>query len=467
MSPLVSAPKGHKKQSIGKHHMAAMYWFRRDLRLHDNPCLLKACQQNDMLLLVVIEDWHAQSTTRWGYTRKGPHRLAFETQALEGLAQSLQARGSDLYQVVVTDVHDPVSAGVNALIDVAKRMGITTIYCEALFAPDEQREDAQIKNAGLTLIKTDQSALLRASELPFTIDKTPLMFTEFRKVVESTDLVPNAPHAAPQRLPTLPSVDGAMNALRLFRSSGTVALPEFDERSAFPYQRAPWTGAEAHALEHLVRYFGSDLPQTYKGTRNGMLGTDYSTKFSPWLAVGALSPRQIYAALVDHEQQFGANDDTYWIWFELLWREHFRLLMQRYGTRLFVRNGLAKQPQPLNTNLTDKKAQARLEHWIAGKTGQSFIDAGMCELAATGYLSNRMRQNVASYLVNDLEVDWRAGAAWFEHALIDYDVSSNQGNWAYIAGVGTDPRGGRRFNPAKQARDYDPENTYQKYWGTA
>ena len=78
-----------------------------------------------------------------------------------------------------------------------------------------------------------------------------------------------------------------------------------------------------------------------------------------------------------------------------------------------------------------------------------------------------MRQNVASYLVNDLEVDWRAGAAWFEHTLIDYDVSSNQGNWAYIAGVGTDPRGGRRFNPAKQARDYDPENTYQKYWGTA
>lgn len=463
--------------------MAAIYWFRRDLRVHDNPCLLKACQETDALLPVVIEDWHRTTPTRWGYTRKGTHRWAFETQALAGLAQSLQACGSGLYQIALSDAvcntssdaqdhtHDPVTVGVDALIDVAKRLGITTVYGEALFAPHEQREDAQLKDAGINFIKIDQSALLRTSDLPFSIDKTPLMFTDFRKVVEAADVVPRAPLAsplaAPQSLPKLPNIEAASNRLRLFESRDTDALPEFDERSAFPYQRAPWTGAETHALEHLARYFGSDLPQTYKGTRNGMMGTDYSTKFSPWLATGALSPRQVYAALVDHEQQFGANDDTYWIWFELLWREHFRLLMQRYGSRLFVRAGLAKQPPPVNPNLTDKKAQARLEHWIAGKTGQPFIDAGMRELAGTGYLSNRMRQNVASYLVNDLEVDWRAGAAWFEHALIDYDVSSNQGNWAYIAGVGTDPRGGRRFNPAKQARDYDPENTYQKYWGTA
>jgi len=447
--------------------MAAIYWFHRDLRLHDNPCFLKACQETEVLLPIVIEDWHSTTTTRWGYTRKGIHRLAFETQAIEGLSQSLQARGSGLYQVAVRIIHDPITAGVDALIDVAKRLGITTVYCEALLAPHEQREDARIKKAGITLVTVDQSALLRTGDLPFTIDKTPLMFTDFRKAVEAADVVPRAPFAAPATIPALPSVELAGNAIHLFKSTGNGALPELDERSAFPYQRAPWTGAETHALEHLARYFGSDLPQTYKGTRNGMMGTDYSTKFSPWLATGALSPRQIYAALVDHEQRFGANDDTYWIWFELLWREHFRLLMQRYGSRLFVRNGLAKQPRPVNPNLTDKKAQARLEHWIAGKTGQPFIDAGMRELAATGYLSNRMRQNVASYLINDLEVDWRAGAAWFEHALIDYDVSSNQGNWAYIAGVGTDPRGGRRFNPAKQARDYDPENTYQKYWGTA
>jgi deoxyribodipyrimidine photo-lyase len=88
----------------------------------------------------------------------------------------------------------------------------------------------------------------------------------------------------------------------------------------------------------------------------------------------------------------------------------------------------------------------------------------MRELAATGYLSNRMRQNVASYLIHELQGDWRAGAAWFEHSLIDYDVHSNQGNWAYIAGVGTDPRGGRAFNIQKQAQDYDRSGDYRKLW---
>jgi deoxyribodipyrimidine photo-lyase len=85
-------------------------------------------------------------------------------------------------------------------------------------------------------------------------------------------------------------------------------------------------------------------------------------------------------------------------------------------------------------------------------------------LALTGYLSNRMRQNVASYLVHDLACDWRAGAAWFEACLLDYDVYSNQGNWLYISGRGTDPRPQRRFNPQLQASTYDPDGHYQKLW---
>ena len=90
----------------------------------------------------------------------------------------------------------------------------------------------------------------------------------------------------------------------------------------------------------------------------------------------------------------------------------------------------------------------------------------MRELAATGYLSNRLRQVVASYLIYDLRGDWRAGAAWFESQLVDYDVYSNQANWLYIAGRGTDPRGGRRFNPIKQAQDHDADGSYRIMWGT-
>jgi deoxyribodipyrimidine photo-lyase len=102
--------------------------------------------------------------------------------------------------------------------------------------------------------------------------------------------------------------------------------------------------------------------------------------------------------------------------------------------------------------------------WIQGETGNNLIDAGMKELRFTGYLSNRMRQIVASYLIYDLSCDWRKGALWFESQLIDYDVYSNQGNWLYIAGLGTDPRGGRKFNTNKQNLEYDPNNTYKKMW---
>lgn len=440
--------------------MKAVYWFRQDLRLHDNPALLHACEASDELLPVVFTGQHSADVTPWGFARKGSHRLAFESQAINGLAHSLEQRASHLHQITA-------AAPVEALIELTKRHGLSTVFCESLPAPEEQQAVHQIKAAGITVIQTEQSGLLEIADLPFTIDKTPLMFTEFRKAVESNDVVPCAPLPPPDRLPALLALDIAQaSVLQQPEAIIAVGNETADSRSAFPYLNEHWQGAERSGLAHLDRYFASDLPQHYKGTRNGMMGTDYSTKFSPWLAVGSLSPRSIYAALVEHENRRGANDDTYWIWFELLWRDHFQLLMRRFGERLFHRNGMAKQPRPVNPNLSDKKAHARLQHWVAGKTGQPFIDAGMRELAATGYLSNRMRQNVASYLIHDLEVDWRAGAAWFEHALIDYAVSSNQGNWAYIAGVGSDPRGGRRFNPAKQARDYDPDATYQQLWAT-
>jgi deoxyribodipyrimidine photo-lyase len=104
------------------------------------------------------------------------------------------------------------------------------------------------------------------------------------------------------------------------------------------------------------------------------------------------------------------------------------------------------------------------QRWCSGQTGEAIVDAGMRELAATGFTSNRMRQIVASYLVHDLSCDWRAGAAWFESQLVDFDVCSNQGNWLYISGRGTDPRMGRRFNPTKQTQDHDLHGHYRKIW---
>jgi len=120
----------------------------------------------------------------------------------------------------------------------------------------------------------------------------------------------------------------------------------------------------------------------------------------------------------------------------------------------------------LSEHLSNKFDGEHFFKWSSGNTGESLIDAGMRELKKTGYLSNRMRQIVASYWIYDLKGDWQAGAAWFESQLIDYDVYSNQGNWLYIAGKGTDPRGGRPFNVAKQTLDHDPDHVYRKMWLT-
>jgi deoxyribodipyrimidine photo-lyase len=133
--------------------------------------------------------------------------------------------------------------------------------------------------------------------------------------------------------------------------------------------------------------------------------------------------------------------------------------MKKHEARLFELHGFNGQRA-----LNDLNDQELLDKWINGTTGDDFVDANMRELKYTGFMSNRGRQNVASYLIDQLKVDWRFGAAYFEEQLIDYDVSSNWGNWAYLAGVGNDPRGKRVFNTDKQATDYDPEGKYRELW---
>jgi len=189
------------------------------------------------------------------------------------------------------------------------------------------------------------------------------------------------------------------------------------------------------------------------------LGGDYSTKFSPWLAHGCLSPKQIYAEVRRYEASRGNNESTYWVIFELLWRDFFRLMAKKYGDKIFLKGGILGKEN--GTLRDDFKA---FQRWKDGKTGKGIVDANMREIASTGFMSNRGRQIVASYLVNDLKVNWQLGAEYFESLLIDYDPASNWGNWNYVAGVGNDPRENRYFNPKTQAERYDPEGKYVRFW---
>ena len=420
-----------------------LYWFRSDLRLGDNPALAQACATSSALLPVVCHDPAQDADTRWGFVRRGPHRQRFVHDSLIDLSTQLQARGSRLLQLS--------GRARDVLPALARELQMDAVVTEDIAAPEEQDEVQALRAAGLKVHTRDQSGLFELADLPFAPHKVPDVFTAFRQAVEHAMVRVPRLEPVPERLP--PAPPGPAHLMP------PPPPAKDDARSSFPYARPDFSGGETAGLLHLRRYFQGPLARQYKATRNQLSGTDYSTKLSPWLACGSLSARQIHAVLLEHEDRVGASDGSRWIVFELLWREHCRLLHRRHGQALYRARGLSQLPAPAH----DAVAFAR---WCEGQTGEPLVDAGMRELATTGYLSNRLRQVVASYLIHDLACDWRAGAAWFESTLVDFDVHSNQGNWLYIAGRGTDPRGGRRFNVQKQAQDHDADGAYRALWLT-
>ena len=412
----------------------AIYWFRNDLRLEDNPAFLKACEAVDYLLPIYIHQPNPEQLNRWGFPRMGPHRKVFLDQSLEELRKSLQDLGSDLYETTgdVLEVFEKLNAQIE----------IDTVYCEQIQAPEELEQIALLKNSGFKVNSVWQSSMLDPQSLPFQVNEMPDIFTQFRQQVEKKKLKFADPIHSPKSIPPLPISSGL--SYKSHNRNTQLSISKFQ-------------GGEQNAQIHIQQYFQRRLPDTYKQTRNQLIGVDYSSKFSPWLAQGCCSARTIAKQLSEYEASYGANDGTYWLWFELLWRDYFRFLHFKYGKNLYFSKGLSTTPA--NTFVSES-----FNEWSSGNTGEPLIDAGMRELKKTGYLSNRMRQIVASYWIYDMKGDWRAGSAWFEAQLVDYDVYSNQGNWLYIAGKGTDPRGGRPFNVAKQTQDHDPDGVYRQMW---
>lgn len=410
-----------------------IYWFRNDLRLADNPAFTQACFNADYLLPVYIHDSKEQETV-YGFERQGPHRKAFLRESLNDLGAQLRAQDSDLLEFS--------GESAEVLLQLFKDSAADAIYCEQIEAPEEIEQVRILQERGANVKEFWQSSMLDPLTLPFELEKMPDVFTAFRREVERAQLKFAQPIDAPKQIPSLPAA-----------LSQASKLPSRAQSVSHPYL----LGGASHAQAHLRQYLERRLPDSYKETRNQLIGMDYSSKFSAWLALGCISARDIAAQLSDYENRYGANDGTYWLWFELLWRDYFRFIHFKYGQKLYQASGL--------TGVPVKPSYApSFEKWRTGNTGTELVDAGMRELHQSAYLSNRMRQIVASYWIYDMQGDWRAGAAWFESQLIDYDVYSNQGNWLYIAGRGTDPRGGRPFNVAKQTQDHDPRQIYRKLW---
>jgi deoxyribodipyrimidine photo-lyase len=425
-------------------------WFRNDLRLNDNEVVRKAVKEFDRVIPVYILDQKNLCRTSYGFRKIGLRRMKFILESLDNLNQNLNKCGSRL--IVLT------GKPAEQLKRMAQVSGAKTILAHKEIASEEIISECDVINAlkgvaSLQLIWGN--TLFHIDDLPMDIAQLPDIFTEFRKKAEKFSVV-RTEIAAPTIIP-FPEINlqyelplGQIPTLEELR------LPQPADNTQ---DNLTFAGGENEAINRLKHYtFETHSIASYKETRNGLTGADYSSKFSPWLAQGCISPKTIYYEVRRYENEVVKNESTYWIVFELLWRDYFRFVLLKYGNKLFRKGGIRNTPPEIVSN------ESWLNAWTDGRTGIPFIDANMRELKATGFMSNRGRQNVASFFVKDLKLDWREGAAWFEQELIDYDVSSNWGNWAYIAGVGNDSRSDRYFNIMLQAERYDAEGDYVKQW---
>ena len=423
----------------------AIVWFRNDLRIRDNETLSTALREVDEIIPIYCFDpRHFTKTENYNFPKFSQNKINFLIQSISDLRFKLKELGGNLI-IRYGKPEDKV-------FELAQKFNATAVYCQEEICSEEIKVE-QLLEDKLNTIKVSMEyfwgkTLINFDDLPFAIENLPDIFTKFRNKIES-NLQIREEFLSPDVINFVKGVEPGE-----IPSVATLGIESSDETISNLYK-----GGETAGLLRLKYYlWETGLIENYKETRNQLLGKDYSSKLSLWLAFGCVSPRTIYWEIFNYEKEQVKNESTYWMIFELLWRDYFNFVAVKYGDLIFKNGGIKKKV--LNYKSNNKSLKA----WINGQTGIPFIDANMRELKKTGFMSNRGRQNVASFLVKDLKLDWLAGAEYFESTLIDYDPCSNYGNWNYIAGIGNDPREDRYFNVLTQAKRYDKFGDYVRFW---
>ena len=416
----------------------AIIWFRRDLRLADNPALLAALAAADTVIPVYIHPlsqdspWPMGSASRWWLHH-----------SLKSLDSSLRSLGSGL----LIRRGEPLEV----LRDLIAATGADWIYWNRLYEPSEIARDTRLKQAlredGLAVETCNSRLLYEPWEIKRTGGEPYRVFTPFWKSMQALGLR-RPPEPAPRAMPPLPEgLQGeSLDQLQL--------LPRISWDKGF---YAFWPVGESAAHARLDEFSDTSLA-CYKTGRDhpGQAGT---SRLSPHLHFGEISPRQIVDSLLrDLEFGLGAAGESYLR--EIAWREFAAHL-------LFHCPGTAEQPLdrrflrfPWRTEYAED-----LSHWHRGETGFPVVDAGMRELWHTGWMHNRVRMIVASLLTKNLLIPWQEGAKWFWDTLVDADLASNTMGWQWTAGCGADAAPYFRiFNPTLQGERFDPEGDYVRRW---
>lgn len=426
--------------------MNNLVWFRNDLRVNDNNSLFEASKKATKVIGVYCLDPRQFETNKHGFKKTEKFRAKFLLETLRDLKNNLAILNIPLY--IFHDMPE------NVLPKLVAENAITGIFLQKEWTPDEilinSNVRTKINDSTIKWVETYDQFLFHPDDIPYSdFDKIPEVFTEFRKKCEKESKIRSCVSKI-----SMP-VEHFFETSKIIPSLEDLGLENFKlhKNSAFPFR-----GGETNALKRIENYFfETENLSAYKKTRNGLIGESYSSKLSAWLANGSISARTIYWEVQNYEREICKNEDTYWLIFELIWRDYFKYISLKHGEKIFKINGILGKEYDWKVN--DKA----FRQWTNGNTREPFVNANMLELQKTGFMSNRGRQNVASYWAKEWEQDWRIAAKYFESLLIDYDVHSNYGNWMYNSGVGNDPRD-RKFNIKRQAEMYDPNQEFQKLW---
>ncbi len=406
--------------------MTAIVWFRRDLRVHDHPALRAALAREDHIVPVFCLD----EALLHGRHASGP-RTQFLLECLAELDGALRERGSGL----VLRQGPPE----RELAELVRQTNARALHFSSDVTPFARargkRVRSALKGSGVELHGHPGLGAIDELGAPRTQTGKPYtIFTPFHRTWERERR--REVLGAPRKLPPLPSrvAKGRIPSLRALGLEQEVASPPL--------------GGERAARERLSCFLADDVRGYGQG--RDALGEDSTSRLSPYLHFGCISPREIEQRLPG-----GAGPEAFRR--QLCWRDfHHHVLLH------FPRNAHSEFQARYRGKLSWSRARGRFERWCEGQTGYPLVDAGMRQLRQEGWMHNRARLVVGSFLTKDLGIDWRWGERWFMHLLVDGDEANNNGNWQWIASVGTDPAPvfRRIYNPARQMDTHDPNGSY-------